>query len=388
MFELAGKYTSAKVYADICESEAQAQIVKLCNHPAFEGATIRVMPDVHAGAGCTIGTTIKSSNGYIVPNLVGVDIGCGVLTVLFTAPKIDYQGLDQFINKNIPSGFSVRDIPASYPEVNKVRKELEQFCEKHGFLDKYSRHLCSIGTLGGGNHYIEIGQTSDGKYALSVHSGSRNLGKVICDYYQQIAKEHLNTIKKSSEAYHHITGDLAFLQGVETENYLHAMNVCQKIATVNRRAIAYDIFEYLRANNGHEVVVDDLIETIHNYIEITCNGYIIRKGAVAAYEDQRLSIPLNMRDGVLLCRGKGNQDWNFSAPHGAGRIMSRSKAKEVVTLDDFIESMDGIQTWSVCSSTIDESPQAYKPAASIIDAIGDTVEIIDIIKPLYNYKAH
>ena len=388
MFELAGKYTSAKVYADICEAEAQAQIVKLCNHPAFEGTTIRVMPDVHAGAGCTIGTTIKSSNGYIVPNLVGVDIGCGVLTVLFTAPEIDYQGLDRFISQNIPSGFSVRDVPASYPEVNKFRKGLEQFCEQHGFLDKYNRHLCSIGTLGGGNHYIEIGKASDGKYALSIHSGSRNLGKVICDYYQQIAKEHLDIIKKSSEIYHHVTGDLAFLEGVETEHYLYAMSVCQKIAAVNRRAIAYDIFKYLHANYSNDVVENDFIDTIHNYIEVTCDGYIIRKGAVAAYEDQRLVIPLNMRDGVLLCRGKGNPDWNFSAPHGAGRIMSRSKAKEFITLDEFTESMDGIQTWSVCRSTIDESPQAYKPAESIIDAIEDTVEIIDIIKPLYNYKTH
>lgn len=383
MFELVGKYTSAKVYADICETEAQAQIVQLCNHPAFEKAKICVMPDVHAGAGCTIGTTIQNTNDCIVPNIVGVDIGCGVLTSIFPAHEIDFEALNQFIAENIPSGFSVRSSPAPYREVADIEKRLKPFCQSHGFVDKYDRYLCSIGTLGGGNHYIEVGKTSDDKYALSIHTGSRNLGKMTCDYYQSLAKVELAEIKKQDKQYHHITDDLAFVRGELTRDYLNAMTVCQTFACVNRQIILKELLNYLGVSQEiHH------FDTIHNYVEATPSGYIIRKGAVAAYANHTLAIPLNMRDGVLLCVGKGNVNWNYSAPHGAGRIMSRSKAKEVVTLDEFIESMDGIQTWSVCSSTIDESPQAYKPAASIIDAIGDTVEIIDIIKPLYNYKAH
>lgn len=412
MIELNGKYTDAKIFTDNIESEAIGQILGLCNHPAFEGAKIRVMPDVHAGAGCTIGTTVVLDKKMVIPNIVGVDIGCGVLTTLFELDKeIDFKSLDDFINANIPYGMSVRE--TEHKKLNPITKSKVLDIVRDLNLGSEERHLNSIGSLGGGNHYLEIGKLDDGTYALSVHTGSRNLGKKVCEYFQQKAVENINGKKdlqiaikekiaelKTSGRAKEIEKEIArlskefsggkkgiakgleYIEGDDFDAYMKYMFMCQAMAAENRRLISEDILSFLGAT------VNDQFDTIHNYIEESNGSYIIRKGAISAKKDQWLAIPLNMRDGVIIGIGKGNDDWNASAPHGAGRLLSRSKAKEVVSLEEFKESMEGIQSWSVNSSTIDESPQAYKPAEEIIELVKDTIDICHIVKPVYNFKAH
>lgn len=402
MFELKGKYATAKVYADIIEQEAISQIIELCNHPMFENAEIAIMPDCHSGKGCVIGFTAVLKQKMVVPNLVGVDIACGVNTSVFETDKIDFKALDDFIRTHIPHGFGIRN--SVHPKMDAfVRQTVKEVCEEIQESDsKIQYHLNSGGSLGGGNHYIEIGRIHENKYALSVHCGSRNLGKRTCEYFQNRALLSNETLRKniielhktakSSEEHIAIQNtlislpkvpkELGYLDGTDYERYIAAMAKLNRFAAENRRLISDDILRFLGVKPISQ------FQTIHNYVEQRADGTIvIRKGAIRAEKDEMVAIPLNMRDGVIIGVGKGNADWNCSAPHGAGRLMSRSKAKESVKLEDFQASMNGINTWSVSADTLDESPQAYKPADEIINAIKETVDIQEIIKPIYNFKA-
>lgn len=412
MFEINSKYGPVKVYAETIENEAVSQITSMANSPVGEDAHIRIMPDAHAGKGCTIGTTMKISK-RVCPNLVGVDIGCGVLMV---KTNIDFgsrlEELDRVIHERIPSGFSVQ------PDVPLYRKELDvqyangelRFCQEMDngpfisclpfpFLDKLSgtakdRIVRSIGTLGGGNHFIEAYE--DGW--IAVHTGSRNLGVQVCKYFQAIAetnmpgkkvtKEEIEKIPpkyrelyiKSRKSDEKIPKDLAYLYGPRMYEYLMAMNSCQAYATYNRNVILDTIIHAM----GGEAL--ESIESVHNYIDSSTR--ILRKGAISAQSDERCVIPLNMRDGVLICRGKGNTEWNFSAPHGAGRLYSRNVAKAKFTVDQYAESMAGIYTTCVNKSTLDEAPFVYKDMEEIMRCIEPTVTIEQRLKPIYNFKAN
>jgi tRNA-splicing ligase RtcB (3'-phosphate/5'-hydroxy nucleic acid ligase) len=369
MIELQGKYNTAKVFTDNVESTAISQIINLLNQPFVNGANIRIMPDVHAGAGCVIGFTADLQD-MVIPNLVGVDIGCGVLVVDITNLNIDIPELDNYIHNNIPAGFSIHNSVVSNV-INKYKDFENMLCFDK--LYKNERFGLAIGTLGGGNHYIEVDRSDKtGKTYLVIHTGSRNMGKQVADYYQKIAIE-----KHGSDH----PKDLCFVTDDDMQDYLYDMSICQKYAIINRNTIANLILK----NFGTKVDKLNNFTTIHNYINFEDN--IMRKGAVSAQKDEILIIPMNMRDGSLICVGKGNADWNFSAPHGAGRIMSRGEAKRSINLDDYKESMEGIYTTCVNQGTLDESPMAYKPIEEIIANIGDTVEIVDIVKPIYNFKA-
>ena len=377
MFDIYGNYTSAKIYAIKCDNDALAQIYDLCNHPVYKDAKIRIMPDVHSGVGCTVGTTVSMTRNAVIPSIVGADIGCGVLTVFFnTDNDIDFKALDNFISEKIPYGMAIRK-NAHKGISSKVRDELYGLVSDLKMYKSESAFLRSIGTLGGGNHYIEIGRTADGKFALSVHSGSRGIGKCVAECFSDLAKKYV--FDKG------ITGIKRSMPYIENENYelyLKEMERCVSFAALSRKLICEDILNFL------ELSPEDSFDTIHNYIERHRDGSItVRKGAVSAKQGERLVIPINMRDGVLFCEGLGNADWNFSAPHGAGRLLSRTEAKVQISLDSYKESMSGINTWSVMDSTVDESPMAYKPMAEILLDINDTVRIVDIIKPLYNFKA-
>lgn len=392
---------NVKIFGSIVESEAIEQIRKLSEYEPFKASSIRIMPDVHAGKGCTVGTTMILDKA-VTPNLVGVDIGCGMYVVPLGKVRIDLAKFDEVVNAKIPSGFNIHDkAQRTYMELNMLN------CRKVIDIDMANR---SIGSLGGGNHFIEINEDSDDNKYLVIHSGSRNLGVKVCVYYQQIAikegekrikdksviiaelkaqgreKEIQSAIKEARRNTLPFDKDLAHLEGENMDAYLHDMGITQRYAKLNRETIADLIlceFPELTAN-----AVEPPFHTIHNYIEVTLGRQpVLRKGAVSAYRGERLIIPMNMRDGSLICTGKSNIDWNYSAPHGAGRLMSRKKAKESISMSDFEESMNGIYSTSVCESTIDEAPQVYKPMQSIIDAIGDTVYINKIIKPIYNFKA-
>lgn len=392
MIELRGKYNTAKIFTDNVEATAQAQIIELLNQEFIKSSKIRIMPDTHAGAGCVIGTTMTIQD-KIVPNLVGVDIGCGMAVAnLGSDIRINFEQLDTFIRNNIPSGQSVNDIEANFDMIDNLK------CSNH--INR-NRALCSIGTLGGGNHFIEANIDDDGNTYIVVHSGSRYLGKQVAEYYQDEAykalmtdaeqvkalvlklkvegrsqdiQEEIKKIKKPS-----IPKTLSYVEGQNFHNYLHDMNIVQKYAYANRQKMLQKICKFLN------IELHNIFQTIHNYIDL--KSMILRKGAISVNADEIVLIPMNMRDGSLLCRGRGNPDWNYSAPHGAGRLMSRGQAKQNVTLDEFKNSMSGIYTTSVNQSTLDESPMAYKPMQEIIDNIGDTVDIIKVIKPVYNFKA-
>ena len=394
MIEVKGKYNTAKVFTDNIESEALAQILELCNQEFAKDSIIRIMPDAHAGAGCTIGTTMTVSD-KIVPNLVGVDIGCGMETIKLKQKDIDFEKLDKVIYDHIPSGFDIRKKQHKYVENIDLNSLV---CKKHVDLE---RARLSIGTLGGGNHFIEVNRDSDGALYLVVHSGSRHLGKQVAEYYQELGYRELidinrmkaefvrklkekrgekkirDEIEKNSPV--KISKQLAYVQGESFNHYLHDMRIVQQYAAYNRKAIVDEIISRM----GFEP--EDQFTTIHNYIDLSC--MILRKGAISARKGEKVLIPINMRDGSLICVGKGNKDWNYSAPHGAGRLMSRRKAKETISLEEFKKSMDGIYTTTVNRSTLDECALAYKPMDEIIGNIQDTVEIIDIIKPVYNFKA-
>ena len=385
-----------KIFTNNIEQEALNQIYTLIKQPAFEDCKIRIMPDVHAGAGCVIGFTADLGD-KVIPNIVGVDIGCGMLTLELGKIDIDFKELDNAIRKRVPSGRAVK-----FDELQNLH------CYRE--LKDVKRLERSIGTLGGGNHFIEIDTDTDGNKYLIIHSGSRNLGKQVAEYYQKLAIEIMQgkdklyemqekliadykaqgkrkEIEKAIKELHRkfnpnplgIPKELCYLTGKYREQYLHDMQICQKFAVENRKEMVNAILDEM----GLKKVSS--FETIHNYIEFGSN--MVRKGAISAKDGEMLLIPINMRDGCIIGVGKGNEDWNCSAPHGAGRIMSRSKAKESVSLDEFEKSMEGIYTTSVNQSTIDESPMVYKPMEEIVENIKDTVDIVKVIKPIYNFKA-
>lgn len=394
MLELKGKYNTAKVFTDNIEQEAIAQIIELCNQEFVKDSVIRIMPDVHSGAGCTIGTTMTIKD-KVVPNLVGVDIGCGMHVSILKEKDIDLATLDKIIYDYIPSGFDIRS------KEHKYCKEIaisDLKCKNHVDLN---RAMLSIGTLGGGNHFIEINRDEDGTLYLVIHSGSRHLGKQVAEYYQKLAIKALTDTKKQKEELikrlkaegrqqeiqaelnkiqpPKIKQDLAYVEGQNFDDYIHDMKIVQEFAVWNRKAMADEIITRLG------LTVKDEFSTIHNYINT--ETMVLRKGAISAQKSEKVIIPINMRDGSIIAIGKGNEDWNCSAPHGAGRLMSRKKAKETLSLEEFAETMKDIYTTSVNQSTLDESPMAYKPIDEILENIKDTVEVYKIIKPIYNFKS-
>lgn len=366
MREIKGRYNTAIVYTNNIDPGAVAQIQALCDQEFVQGSKIRIMPDVHSGVGCTIGTTMTIKD-KVVPNLVGVDIGCGMEVVKLANRNLDLQKLDKLIYAKIPSGFSIRDKIHSFSEQIDLSKLK---CRKGVDLD---RGLRSIGTLGGGNHFIEINRDSEGYLYLVVHSGSRHLGLEVANLYQKEASKSLSKTKPG------IPKSLCYLSGALFNDYLHDMKIIQRFADLNRKAIVDEIVK------GMNLEILEQFTTIHNYIDL--KAMILRKGAVSAQKGEKLLIPINMRDGSLICQGKGNPDWNYSAPHGAGRLMSRTEAKNSLTLAQYKETMAGIYTTSVNKRTLDECPLAYKPLEEIVSNIRDTVDIIEHIKPIYNFKA-
>lgn len=398
MEEIIGEVTTAISYAKTIDELAKQQIKRMCDNEFTSGSKIRIMPDVHAGRGCTIGTTMTIQD-KAVPNIVGVDIGCGMLTIKLEDSKIDFEKLDE-ASHFIPSGKNVWDEKQVNFDLNSLN------CYKQLKHIKWLEN--SIGSLGGGNHFIEVEKSKDGIYYLVIHSGSRNLGCQVAEIYQQLAMD-LNVGKASYTEQREkimrelkeagrfkeiqtaldnlrdnrentsIPKDLCFLYGKYFEEYLQDMKISQEFAIKNREQMAKVLLE----RSGLTAV--ESFHTVHNYIDI--ENMILRKGAIPAYKDQKVLIPINMRDGSVLAVGKGNPDWNYSAPHGAGRIMSRSEAKNKLKLEDYKEVMAGIYTTSINESTLDEAPMAYKSLNDIIDVIGDTVEIVDVMKPVYNFKA-
>lgn len=394
--------SNLKIFTENIEPEALNQVYTLIKQPAFQDCKVRIMPDVHSGAGCVIGFTADLGD-KVIPNIVGVDIGCGMRTCSLGKIKLPLDKLDEVIRANIPNG---RDVHAKHKAVFDQLEDLYCFRD----LKDSKRIERSIGTLGGGNHFIEVDIDDEGNVYLVIHTGSRNLGKQVADFYQDIAielmqgkeklfkqqdeliKEYKATGRKSEiqkglkelqkkfqPEKLGIPKELCYLTGEYRERYLHDMKICQEYAEINRLVIGNIIMAIMRIDPI------DTFETIHNYIDHESN--IVRKGAISAKDGEMLLIPINMRDGCILGKGKGNEDWNYSAPHGAGRIMSRSKAKQYVDLQDYVNSMQGIYTTSVNASTIDEAPMVYKPLQEIVDNIKDTVDIIKIIKPIYNFKA-
>ena len=373
MIEIKGKYNIAIVYTDNIESSAKHDLRVFCDQEFLAGSKIRVMPDVHTGRGCTIGTTMTIKDA-IIPCAVGVDISCAILTVKLDNEYIDLEELDKFIRKNIPSGRHVRDGKQGRPRRSRSHGRIDLTklsCYKQV---KLKNAWEALGTVGAGNHFIELNRSSSGIYYLQVHTGSRNPGKRVAEFYQDLAYSDCGGPHDPS-----IEHDLSYLTGKHMDDYIHDMKIMQDYASLNRSIIVDDIIEGLGL---HEV---DRFDTVHNYIDT--ENMILRKGACAAYEDQLLVIPMNMRDGSLICRGKGNPDWNYSAPHGAGRILSRSAAKKKLNLEDYKDTMKDVFTTCVSKGTLDEAPMAYKPMEEIVSHIRDTVEILEQIKPVYNFKA-
>lgn len=398
MLEVKGKYNEAKIFTDIVDDASLAQVSLLLNQEFCAGSRIRLMPDIHAGAGCTIGTTMTVKD-KIVPNLVGVDIGCGMEVVKVKERRLELQKLDKLIYAKIPSGFQIREKPHDFLEEIDLK---ELYCYYHITPERAER---SLGTLGGGNHFIEVDKDSDGGMYIVIHSGSRYLGLEVANYYQEEGYQVLNSpakeerdrliaelqaqgkekqIQKSLRALKRekktdIPRTLAYVSGELFDRYIHDMKIVQKYAELNRKAMIHEIVR------GMKLHVVEQFTTVHNYIDT--EAMILRKGAVSAREGERLLIPMNMRDGSLLCVGRGNEDWNWSAPHGAGRLMSRAAAKQSFTVSAFKKQMEGIYTTSVNQGTLDECPMAYKKMEDILPAIKDTVDVLDVIKPIYNFKA-
>ena len=396
--EIKGKINTAICYAKVVEQDAIEQIRRMCDYEFTKGSTIRIMPDVHAGKGCTIGTTMTIHN-KAVPNIVGVDIGCGMLTINIGKEEIDFAKLDE-VAHFIPSGMNVWE--GRRERFNLQALRCYRSLKKTRWLER------SLGTLGGGNHFIEVDQAMDGTKYLIIHTGSRNLGKQVAEIYQQLAVD----LNKGKESYFQqkeeiirtykeqgrrqeieaalkeiawekrettIPEDLCHLYGKYFEDYLHDVEICQKFAKRNREMIAEIILE----RTG--LIATDTFHTIHNYIDT--EEMILRKGAIAAHAGEKVLIPINMRDGSVLAIGKGNPEWNYSAPHGAGRVMSRTQAKNSLSMDEYKAMMSGIYTTSVNEATLDEAPMAYKRLEDIIDVIKESVDVIDVMKPIYNFKA-
>ncbi len=398
MIAIRGAHNTAKCFCKTLEPQARQQIQQVCDQRAFADSKIRIMPDVHAGVGCTIGTTMTLTD-KVVPGMVGVDIGCGMETVKLKETQIDFDELDRVIRTYIPSGHAIH----SRPHPLAKRLDLQDLrCAKQ--ID-IKRAQCSIGTLGGGNHFIEIDRGEDGHLYLVVHSGSRHLGVETASFYQkagwkalqrgyqplvQEAMQQLKaqgreqdiartTAKIKREYTPDVPKELAYVSGELFADYIHDMKLVQRFAVYNRQAMVQAILQ-----NMHVTCID-AFSTIHNYIDT--DAMILRKGSVSAKRGETLLIPINMRDGSLICVGKGNKDWNESAPHGAGRLMSRTDAKQTLTLEQFQQSMRGIYTTCVQQSTLDESPMAYKNMDEIVEQIAPTADIVQRIRPVYNFKA-
>lgn len=368
MKKIVGAWNEAVVYTDELEESAAVQLKALCNEPFTAGSRIRIMPDVHAGAGCTIGTTMTVTD-KVVPNLVGVDIGCGMETMRLAGRHLELQKLDKKIQERIPAGFSIRQ--ELHPLIMEI--DLGRLRCREGAKLNLGRAERSLGTLGGGNHFIEVDQDEAGQLYLVIHSGSRHLGLEVANYYQRQA------VRQRQESGETISQALAYLTGDLLDDYLHDMEIVQRFAFLNRKAIAQEIVRAMKLD------IEESFTTIHNYIDLDQN--ILRKGAISAQKGEKMLIPLNMRDGSLICIGKGNPEWNCSAPHGAGRLMSRSAAKNNFTVSEFQKQMQGIYTTSADASTLDECPMAYKDPSVILESIEDTAEISKQIKPIYNFKA-
>ena len=398
MFEIKGKVNTAVCFASVVEDGAIEQIKRMCDYDFTEGSKIRIMPDVHAGKGCTIGTTM-TVNGKAVPNVVGVDIGCGMYTVNLGKVDIDFEAFDEAAHY-IPSGKSVwegRREQFDLTELNCYRE-----------LKDTKRLVKSLGTLGGGNHFIEIDEASDGTKYLVIHSGSRNLGKQVAEIYQKLAidlgkgkeeyfkkrDEIISTYKEQGRKSEiqaalkaiawdrkecEIPDDLCYVYGEYLDKYLADVEICQRFAKRNREVMA----EILLERTG--LTGTDGFHTVHNYIDT--EEMILRKGAIAAHKGEKVLIPINMRDGSILAFGRGNEDWNYSAPHGAGRVLSRTQAKDSLSMDEYEKTMEGIYTTCVSEATLDEAPMAYKSLDDIIGVIADSVDIIEVLKPIYNFKA-
>lgn len=397
MIELKGKYGTAKVFTENVEEATQKQIIEVMNESFIGGSKVRIMPDTHVGKGSVIGTTMTITD-KVVPNLVGVDIGCGMHCVKLDvrAEDIDFGKLDEVIRTYVPSGQNARNsmhVFAKEVDLDGVRAPFNR-----------GRAENSIGTLGGGNHFVECAQGADGSVYLVIHSGSRHLGKQVAEHYQKVAVTRLEDRSEGVQAiveqlkaegrHREIEGAvsefkrstgvvnrmLAYVTGSDMDDYLNDLGIAQHYALTNRKAMAYEIMR----NMGWGEV--ERFDTIHNYVDL--DNMILRKGAISAQLGEVVIIPLNMRDGSIIAVGKGNEDWNYSGPHGAGRIMSRSKAKDMVKFDDFKKTMEGVWSTSVLESTVDESPFAYKPMEEILGNITETVDVIEVIKPLYNFKAN
>lgn len=395
MVELTGKYNSCKIFTDNVDETTISQINTLLDQEFIKDNKIRIMPDTHAGEGCVIGTTMTITD-KIVPNLVGVDVGCGMHVVQIKEKDIDLDKLDNIIRTYVKYGFDIWDNPYSIDEeLNDIIAPID--------IDRANRSICSLGS---GNHFIEVDKDSNGNIYLVIHTGSRHLGIEICKYYQKLAYTKLkknnnkkqiaeiierlkaenrqseieSTIKELVKNTPIIPENLCYVENEDFDNYIHDMRIAQHFAVINRQAIANNIIKYM-----NWYIVSEF-ETIHNYID--CDNMILRKGSVSAKLGEKLIIPINMRDGSLICIGKGNPDWNYSAPHGAGRIMSRSQARQNVSMEEYTDSMKDIYSTCISEATIDESPMVYKPIDEIKSNIKDTVDIIDTIKPIYNFKAN
>ncbi|WP_144512586.1 RtcB family protein [Bacillus sp. FJAT-22090] len=364
MIEIKGTHNNALVFTNTIEETAKRQVEELCSLSFLQDTKIRMMPDLHAGKGCTVGTTMTITD-KVVPNFVGVDLGCGMICAKLDVEKedINFEKLDKTIKKNVPSGTRIR---------NKEHRNVIEipFAEVTAPINE-NRARLSLGTLGGGNHFIELNVGNDGSIYLVIHSGSRNLGKQIAEHYQQVAHQSLGDS---------VPKELAYVEGESMKDYLYDLSIAQKYAAFNRKTMVDVICR------GMNWKIKSEFDTIHNYIDL--DNMILRKGAISAQDGEIVIIPMNMRDGSLICRGKGNPDWNYSGPHGAGRIMSRSQARKLVNLEDFQNSMKDVWSTSVVASTVDESPFAYKDMQDILAHIEDTVDVLEVIKPLYNYKAH
>ena len=399
MIKIRGKKNNAICFASQIDEKALEQIKRMCDYDLTLGSQIRIMPDVHAGKGCTIGTTMTIKD-KVCPNIVGVDIGCGMYTVKLLNKEIDFKKVDEVCSW-IPSGMNVWDSPIESFDLKKLR------C--YSSLKKLSHLEKSLGTLGGGNHFVEIEQSISGDYYLAIHSGSRNLGKQVAETYQrrainlhrgwdeyeqrrqEIIKEYKEcgkaqqinqVLEELKEDYGtlDIPEDLCWLYGDALNDYLHDIEICQKYAMRNRELIASMIMEKT------SLIELESFHTIHNYIDV--NEMILRKGAIRAVKGEKVLIPMNMKDGSILGIGKGNREWNYSASHGAGRILSRKQAKEMLDIEEYEKSMEGIYTTSISLDTLDEAPQAYKSMEDILDVVKETVDVIEVLKPVYNYKEH
>ena len=401
--KIEGKYTKIDVKIDNIDEATYSQLVTIANLESFKETIVKVMPDCHAGKGCVVGFTAYTKN-RIIPNIVGVDISCTVSSRRIREREINLKKLDEVIRKYIPSGINVRKEAHAFSQT--IQNDIEQVCRDINDLDNFKRHLLSLGTLGGGNHYIELNQDEEGYYWLTIHCGSRNFGLQICNFHQKKAmsligqkkeeisnrKKLLSTLEASErESFkkeidlelkkYDFDKSLSYLEGDDLKEYIKHMKIAQKFATLNHTIIREEILKNMNLTFDEEIV------TNHNYIEELEDGYMIRKGAINASLGNLVIIPFNMRDGSFICKGKGNKNWNNSAPHGAGRILSRMAAKKEITLEEYKKSMEGIYSTSVHSSTIDESPFAYKPKELIVDAMKDSVDVVHELKVIYNFKA-